>query len=354
MTHYIEKSYCIEEVLPGMILGEDISDRSGKIILSRGAILTDRLIKLLDNWNIPQITVREKAAEPINNYNIQAVEKLESFKRSYNEAVTLIKQVFDSAKNKKEIPLKDLLDLADNRVYSFIDEPGIFNHLYQIERKESYLYHHSIDVSIISGILAKWIELPNQEVIDIVLAGLLHDIGKVIIPNEILDKRGKLTAEEQETIKLHSAYGSKLIKKHKYISNKVNLAVLQHHERSDGSGYPLKATTENIYLPAKLIGIADVYGAITSNRVYKQRVSPFDAVGIIEDMMGSLDISISMIFLNNLKDCFIGNNVMLSDGRKAKVIYWSKFKHARPIVQTADGECFALEKTQVNIVDILG
>ncbi|MGI6093231.1 MAG: HD-GYP domain-containing protein [Negativicutes bacterium] len=244
--------------------------------------------------------------------------------------------------------------LVDDKIFRFIDEPGIFNHLYQIERKESYLYHHSLDVAIISGILARWLELPNQDVNDVVLAGLLHDIGKVLVPSGILDKPGKLTPEEQEAIMLHSSYGSKLIKKLKYISNKVNLAVFQHHERVDGSGYPLKASTEKIYLPAKIIGIADVYGAVTSNRVYKQRISPFDAVGVLEDMMGSLDISICMAFLNNIKDCFIGNNVLLSDRREAKVIYWSKFKHARPIVQTIDGECFSLEKTQVNIVYFLG
>ncbi|MDD4602158.1 MAG: hypothetical protein PHQ46_14125, partial [Negativicutes bacterium] len=139
MLQYREKQYRIEDVLPGMTLGEDIGHNSGKSILNQGAVLTEKLIQRLENWHIAHVVIRE-VVEPTKENRSQALEKQKDFKHNYGETVQIIKQIFDSTKACKDIPIKDLRELAQTKVKPFLNESGLLNNLYLIERNDNYLY----------------------------------------------------------------------------------------------------------------------------------------------------------------------------------------------------------------------
>jgi len=224
-----------------------------------------------------------------------------------------------------------------------------------VQRRDDYTFHHSLDVAVLCGVVGRWLGYKGEELKDLVLAGLLHDIGKTQIPLEILRKPGKLTPEETKIMQLHTTRGYNLVKELD-LPAAVTYAVLQHHEREDGSGYPLQVTGDKIHPFAKLIAVIDIYDAMTCDKVYRKKVTPFEAVETItRDMYDKLDPNICAVFLNNVRDYFIGNTVLLSDGREAEVVYLGQYISSRPVVRTEDGLFIDLEqRKELSIVRLLG
>jgi len=158
-----------------------------------------------------------------------------------------------------------------------------------------------------------------------------------------------------EAMKLHTTKGYNLLKELE-LSQGVLFAVLQHHEREDGSGYPLGVKGDKIHNFAQIVAVADIYDAMTSDKVYREKTSPFQAVeALVQDMYGKLSPDVCTIFLNNVRDYFIGNIVELNDGREAEVVYLGQTMTARPIVRTPSGEFIDLERQKhVSIVKLVG
>ena len=151
-------------------------------------------------------------------------------------------------------------------------------------------------------------------------AGLLHDIGKTKIPNELLNKAGKLTDEEFLLMKQHALFGYSILKDKKELSDPVLMGVLQHHEKLNGKGYPLGVPEEKIYEYAKIISTADIYDALVTERPYKKAFSPRAAVEMIMAMTDELDINVMRSFLDSIILYPVGSTVQLSNGENAKVI----------------------------------
>jgi len=204
-------------------------------------------------------------------------------------------------------------------------------------------------------VLGKWLGIKGPALREVVLAGLLHDIGKTQIPLEILNKAGRFTSVEREVMQEHATYGYELVKNTRQLSKDVLMGIWQHHERMDGEGYPFGLSNGEISTYARILAVADTYDAMTSNRVYQNAVTPFKVVEeVFSELFCKLDPAISMTFLENLKDSLIGYIVRLSDGNEARVIYLDKVRPAQPVVKVANGLYIDLEKRRdLSIVEVI-
>lgn len=336
------KRYVVTEIKPGMILGTDVVSDRGKVMLSANTVLTEAIIKLLDNWGFDSAIILEDETVSDAAREKRLSERV-LFNAKYEQTVSLVKNAFDEIRYFKEVPLRQMQDLSDNALVTLTATPGALGYLHSLRDVDNYTFQHSVNVAIISGVLSRWLGDDGERMRDMVLAGLLHDVGKALVPQEILNKPGPLTPAEMEVMQQHAAYGYDILKKAKVLAGDVLAGVWQHHERLDGSGYPRSLRGGNILPSARIIAISDIYDAMTSDRVYRQKTTPFHVIRtLFENMFDKLDASMCTIFLNNLKDYFVGSTVELSDGRLAEVIFMDWISWDRLTVRTADGECIQL------------
>ncbi|MDR3562160.1 MAG: HD-GYP domain-containing protein [Negativicutes bacterium] len=348
------KPYMIEDVTPGMILGRPVMSEKGKVILSENAVLTDPAIRRLAEWGYHLIYIKEPTLESTDNL-LSMVSERRSFTQRHTQTVKVLKDAFERTRFFKEVPLAQMTELADQSIDTMINTTGVISFLKSIRSTDDYTFQHSVNVGIIAGVLGKWMGIKGEALREVVLTGLLHDIGKTQVPLEILNKPGGFTPAEQETMQEHATFGYELMKQTNQLSKDVLLGVWQHHERMNGEGYPFGLANGDISLYARIIAVADTYDAMTTDRVYKAAVTPFR---VVEEVFGEifckLDPMVSMTFLENLKDSLIGYVVRLSDGKEARVVYLDKSRPAQPVVKIGDGEYIDLEKRRdLNIVEVI-
>jgi putative nucleotidyltransferase with HDIG domain len=341
---WITKSCLLNDAKPGMILGRPVVSDAGKVILSENTVLTNASIKRLMQWGVSEVFVKEPVLETSDNV-ISVISEQQDYSEKHQEIVRALRVAFERTRYFKEVPLAQMNELANQSVESMINSSGVLSHLKSIRRTDDYTFRHCVNVGIISGVLGKWLGIQGPMLKELVLGGLLHDIGKTQIPLAILNKPAKLTPEEMDIMQEHSTLGYELVKKTNALPQSILLGVWQHHERLDGTGYPFGLTGEEISPFARIIAIADVYDAMTTDRVYHKAATPFKVIEeVFSEMFDKLDPVISMTFLNNLRDSLIGYVVRLSDGSEARVIYMDKSRMTKPIVKVADGRYLDLEK----------
>jgi len=344
-----------------MQVGKDVLTDDGKIILIEGTILTNNSIEGLKCWDIPSIFIREKVISPSKIIEVPVEiptpisKSQQEFNNKYDATISTIKKAFETTRYFKEAPLKEMKELADHCLFPMLDSIGVINYLHMVHHTDDYTFHHSANVAVICGVLGKWLGYTGVHLMELVLAGLLHDIGKTQIPLAILDKPAALSKEEMDIMQKHTTLGYKLIKDSKDLSPNIINAVLQHHERMDGSGYPLGIVADKLHQYARIIAVADTYDAMTSDRVYHQKSTPFVVVKtMVGEMFNKLDPRICTVFLNNVRSYFIGNIIKLSDGRRAKVVYLGQSVETRPTVRTQNGEFIDLEKHKdIAIIELM-
>lgn len=234
----------------------------------------------------------------------------------------------------------NILDLAATT-------PNVFDMLHCMREYDDETYVHSMNVALICNIFARWLRMSEEEIAKATTSGLLHDIGKIKIPDSILKKPDKLTKQEFNIIKRHPQEGYRLLLDSKLDEDVLN-AVLMHHERCDGSGYPFGLMANQIGTYAKMVAIADVYDATTSARVYRGPLCPFSAISIFEDEgLQKYDPRFIMTFLENVVNTYLLNNVRLTNGTVGTVVFIHKDKLSSPTIRTAGG--FVDLSTQSNL-----
>lgn len=190
---------------------------------------------------------------------------------------------------------------------------------------------------MISTLLGNWLNLDESELSLLTIAATLHDVGKMKVPEEILNKPGKLTYEEFEEVKKHTVYGYEIIKSTYSLTHRCALVALQHHEREDGKGYPFGLKKDKIDYLSKIVAVADVFHAMTSQRVY-QDAKPFYMV--VEEMrqgtFGKFDPHIVNVFLQKIMDTLVGNTAVLTDGRVGTIVMIHYEDPFNPLIQSGD------------------
>ncbi len=202
-----------------------------------------------------------------------------------------------------------------------------------LHMSDEYTFQHCVDVAAMSILTAKKMGYGGTELERVGLAGLLHDIGKTRIPNSVLNKPGKLTDEEFNIMKAHPVYGYQMLAESKDIEEYVRQAVLQHHEKYDGTGYPLQYAGNKINMIARIIAVADVYDALVTERPYKKGKSPETSIEMIMGMHTHFDIRIVKAFLNSIVLHPVGEHVRLSNGEECIVVDQNQGYPLRPVLK---------------------
>ncbi|MBO4748699.1 MAG: HD-GYP domain-containing protein [Lachnospiraceae bacterium] len=211
-------------------------------------------------------------------------------------------------------------NVADELLLAIENNPAVVAYVETMRLTDEYIFKHSVDVATMSMVIAKNYGLDEYTVREIGIAGLLHDVGKLRIPKDILDKPSRLTNEEFEQIKRHAQIGYDMLSQNGSFSEAILMGVLQHHEKLSGSGYPNGLKGDEIHIYAKIIAIADIYDSLVTKRSYKQSFSKRDAIEIIMGLTSELDIFVMQSFLASVILYPVDSIVSLSNGEEAKVV----------------------------------
>jgi putative nucleotidyltransferase with HDIG domain len=232
-----------------------------------------------------------------------------------------VSSMFQEARMGKALDAKDALPIVEEISTSVMRNPGALISLARLKDKDDYTYMHSVAVCALMVSLSRQLGLDEEQTRLAGLAGLLHDVGKMMIPLGILNKPGKLTDPEFNTVRDHPSQGHKMLLEGKGISEIALDVCLHHHEKMDGSGYPEKLTCEQISLYAKMGAVCDVYDAITSNRPYKNGWEPAESLRkMAEWSSGHFDTRIFQAFVKSIGIYPIGSLVKLESNRLGVII----------------------------------
>lgn len=327
----------VSEIIPGMILLDDVFDESGILLIGNGTDLTQNHIDFLKRKMVIEVNVKNIDEEPSVKISPRPVVEATDVEEKYKTTVVKFKTIYNEFRLGR-VPVYQEIDDALEPLYeAILNDDHFTRKMWQIHAYDDYTFDHSVRVSMISGLLAKWCGLDHVKIKEAALAGLLHDIGKCNIPDQILNKPSSLTVEEFKVMKTHAILGYILIKDIPNISYDVLQGVMQHHERVDGSGYPNGLKGNEINYLAKIVAVADVYCAMTQDRVYKKAMHPFEAMSfILEKCHSSLDFSMSKTFLSNISHFYIGHAVLLNNGLSGEIIMTYKDDPARPLVRVGE------------------
>ena len=375
------KEYQTKDLLPGMVTAIPVRTKRGQLIINPNVELTRTLISRLEFYGIAsvQITENKQVATPMEtpkdpayfpakspvsapspvsdasySQKLKSSPEFQRFQVDFTLRSQDLKNCFDAylsdggTVNKEEL-LSKTISLVSPKQTTL----DVFDMLHNMRQVNDSTYAHSLNVAIISRIIGKWLHFSNEELDTLTLAGLLHDIGKTKIPDEVLNKDGKLTDEEFQMIRNHPKYGYDILKSQP-LNSHIKKAALMHHERCDGSGYPMGLTMEEIDDYALIIAIADVYDAMTAARSYRAPLCPFEVIAEFKkDGLQKYKPKYILTFLENIANAYQNNRVMLSDGTSARIVLLNHRRLSKPLVQLDDGACIDLEKSPLYIKAII-
>jgi putative nucleotidyltransferase with HDIG domain len=273
-----------------------------------------------------------KLEDEIHTVSAQATESIDTqansfekeFERAGNirsEALCMVNNALEAVQKGQAINTKPFEDMASSFIDSVVRNQNALACLSRIRDKDSYLMEHSINVAVLMSILGKYLKLDNKYLHECVTGALLHDIGKVLVPDTILHKPGKLTSEEFTIMKRHAFYSQKILEKSKgFPQVSINVAG-QHHERIDGKGYPAGLKGDEVTQEARMASVVDVYDAITADRVYHAGMTPSAALKRMLSWCGDhLDVRYVHAFIKAMGVYPVGSLVELDDGMAGVVI----------------------------------
>lgn len=304
----------IENVKENDILDQNIYNLSGVHLIAEGTKLKSRMIERLKMMGHRRLTIRDDRFEGIDIKPQQTLTEETKIK-----AISTTKNVLQNMEQSDHIKnVEEINDVVEDILAEILSNEDIGIDITSIQSYDLGTYTHSVSVTVLSLYLAKELGLNKRQLTDIGVGGLLHDLGKLYIPQEILNKPGKLTKEEFEVVKKHPMDGFVKIK------DKISLLgahiALQHHEKFDGSGYPRNLKGEEIHLYGRISAIADVYDAITMDRPYRPGRTPNEAIELLMSNAGThFDPEILHTFLNIISPYPNGKIVLLNNGDKAIV-----------------------------------
>lgn len=333
-----------KDLIPGMITAEDVFTPNGQLILPCDLKLTDRMITRLEFYSIDAINVKKENEEVTPSHSktyskkIVSSPEFQQFRETFFENIEYFQNSINMVINRiSPIDTYSLLTNTVNLLSDNMTTIGVFDMLHNMRESDDVTYHHSMSVAIICNIFGKWLGYSKEDIDVLTLCGLLHDIGKILLPDGIISKPDRLSVSEYEIVKTHPFQGYNVIKDDD-IDDRIKKAILQHHERCDGSGYPNHLTSNEIDNFAKIVAIADAYDAMTSARAYRSALCPFEVVHMFEtEGLRKFEPQYILTFLERIVTTYVSNDVLLSNGDSGTVIMINKLYLSKPIVKTASG-----------------
>jgi putative nucleotidyltransferase with HDIG domain len=332
-----------EKLYAGLMLYEDIYTKLGAVILTKATVLEQHHINRIIMNKIEKVKILievENTTEEIELPDISSIYdkvKINLFRKKYIQKVDEVTHIIKSVGSGSYVNINQIHNISKHIIHDFDTLSDVVNYLHLVRPLDDYTYSHSLNVSLMAIVIGKWMGLSEKQVDELAIAGLLHDIGKTKVADELLSKPGKLTPEEFEEVKKHTILGYMLLEKVADISPDIKYAILMHHEKIDGTGYPTRATENQIPLYARIIAVADIYDAMTSNRSYRGRLCPFEVIKDFEmQTFGKLDTKVLSIFLKNIANSYLGDFVELGNGEIAEIVFINSNRVWQPIVRSGN------------------
>lgn len=269
----------------------------------------------------------------------QDTEEFKVFNKVYLDSIDSLKDTFNNVVMKNEQIDKDaILEDVQNVVSKSRNSIHIIDMLQCMRGYNDVTYVHSMNVALLSNMIGRIIypDIKDEELDVLTLAGLLHDIGKMMIPDEIINKKGRLTESEYNIVKTHVLHGNNILK-NLNLDPRIAEVAMRHHERCDGSGYPGGYRREQTEPFARIVAIADTYDAMTSDRVYRPAICPFDVIHMFErEGIIKYDTEYLLPFLEKAVQAYINADVKLTTDEIGRVIMINQNRFSRPVVKVGN------------------
>lgn len=352
------------ELKEGMITLTDTYSTKGKLVLVKNSILTKSIINRLIKNDVIFVDVSDESIYPTSLENIESdmeqqdfilhSQEYKIFEQRYTKNIKEVsEQLNDIVHKNAPIEIDTLLNNTMDIINSTNSPLSIFAMMSNMKSYDDSTFTHSLNVSLICNIFSKWLELSDNEIELVTTCGLLHDIGKIMIPDSIIKKPGKLTDDEFKIIKKHPKKGYDILKQNN-TDIQIQHAALMHHEKCDGSGYPLKLVDNQIDWVAQIVTIADIYEAMTANRVYRKALSPFTVINKFEeDGLRKYNPKYLLTFLERVVNSYVNCKVKLSNGEEGDIVYINRVNLSKPLVKTKDNYIDLAKDYRVSIESII-
>lgn len=369
-----------------MIVADDVYTSDDKLVIPEGTVLTEDIIDSLKEYGVFAIRIKvdedgnnaaaenEKvmpAGDEVLNEQRQEIKnsaeqehesflkqvkeskEFEVFHSAFVDSVDNLKNVFSKVvMHNEQIDGESILSDVENVVSKGRNSIHILDMLQCMRGYDDVTYVHSVNVALLSNMIGRIVypDISDEELKVLTLAGLLHDIGKMMVPDNIIQKKGRLTLLEYNLVKTHVLFGNNILKGIDNLDPRIAEVAMRHHERCDGTGYPGGYKREQIEPFARIVAIADTYDAMTSDRAYRAAICPFDVIEMFErEGIVKYDVEFLLPFLEKAVQAYMNTNVRLSTNQIGKVIMINKNEFSKPVVQVGD-EFYDLSKETNDIV----
>lgn len=335
MVGEMQKIY-LDDIRPGTIVARDIYNSYGTMLVSKGTVIMDRFIKQLEDIGISELYVEDNSdAESVMVEEERGKLPIDEviYEKTRVQAHMQVKKIMVRYSVHSHINIDKIHRLVEDIIDQLLSKKEILLTLSRLRSIDDYTYEHSVNVSVLSLIVGIDMDLDREALGNLGTGAMLHDIGKAVIPDSVLKKPSKLTGIEFDQIKKHTEYGYEILTSINLPEETASIA-LYHHEKYDGSGYPRKLKGNEIPLFSRIVAIADVYDAISNDRVYKRKFSP-DKVYRQIAQLGSthFDPEIMEKFVSHLALYPNGSGVILNTNHKGIVVGQNKLLPQSPVVR---------------------
>jgi len=329
----------------GMIVAKNL-EQNGRILLKKDNPITKQVIeKLQRQYFIGVVEVYSgKLEKKKTEAEIKREQEHKKIEEDFKEVSFKLQKTFRQIVSEDGIAMNEIREFSQKIQNELSFNSMILKNIVLYGSGTDSIYRHGVNVAALSALLGKWLGFEKSQLNLLVYSAILHDFGKTKIDRDILKKEAQLSKNEFSHIKTHANAGYQIIKQIQFLDKSVSYGVLMHHEREDGSGYPLGLKAEAIHPFAKIIAIADVFDAINSDRGYKKKKPPFEALQIVKnESLGKLNYEYAKIFLEHVIDYYTGEEVLLNTDERCKIIQMNVNNLDRPLVMN-NGEFVNLEK----------
>ncbi|MFJ5766871.1 HD-GYP domain-containing protein [Lysinibacillus sp. NPDC093210] len=344
----------ISELRLGKVISEDIFANTQYPIIFKDTVVSHEHLQVFSAFNISRAPVYKDNVKDVLvetekeiDFVIQP-EAIPTFKRVYDNSVEQFKREFKNWEAGAKVDITKARTIILPLLDMVLEDRTIIFNLNEYSNPKDYLYHHCVGTALISSVIAQKLGYDKGLTIQIAIGGLLADCGMAKIHPRIRDKKSTLTEQEFSEIYKHPIYSYNMIKDLTILKDTIKEAIFQHHERLNGSGYPKGEKIANISIFAQIIAVADVFHAMTCERIYRSKQSSFKVIEMInESEFGKFDIKVVRALIDLVADLPIGTIIELSNLERGEVMFVNKYAPTRPIIKLSiTGEIFDLGKNR--------
>lgn len=307
----------IDSVKEGMILAKPLLGKNDELLLNRGAILFVSYINRIKQLGYNGIFIDDDLSKEVvypeiidENLKFKAIKTVKDAFIKIGQSSTVHYEVYNN-----------LSDIINDIVDSILESKDTLVNIMDLKSFDNYTFYHCVNVCVLSIVIGKALNFNKNKLYNLGVSAILHDIGKTFVSKDILNKKDKLTNEEFDIIKNHSSWGYCYVKDNFHIPSSSYVGILHHHEKYDGTGYPMGVKAVKISLFGRIVSVADVYDAIVSDRPYRKALPPFEAIEFIMGNCGTaFDPEIVRVFSQRIAPYPAGTCVQLSNNKRGLVV----------------------------------